>query len=693
MLLRSIGGAAGLQMDLRRDRDITLVSLQGEISERFNGTDLGRRLRGTVIIDLPQIERITSFGVREWLKMLEELYADQLVLARCSESFIHQVSMIRSFCGSGRIASFFTPYACEVCGTEFSVLYDAIVDRAAIERREPVEASCPRCHAAARFDDDPQIYLSLEHHLLQELDPALALALERLRNLKGSPIRKAVVGQETWVTFNTKLDNNVRMRRVLEGLEGHVVFDLSAVPGATHEGLERFLQAVTGLGPEVKEIQLVGCPFELVEQILDTRQPRRGDLRLSIGSIRTLAACDAIRRMVVVDLRVPAVEVALRRGESPPVSCDWCEGELDFGPRLSVLQRALRLAPIASRGSRSSPSDPTTIYSSMPPPPSRVRQQRATLAPPPYQGSYGSPGASYGGPVRAPRTSATLIPPAPSQPIQPGPLKSALSPLLLVAAALAVGSLVGATGLLGGAIIVATEQGSLQIEGSAAGMGEWEGDLPPSWADQPFTYTVDGIQLVGAAAAPTPEEGLRLARRDMMRIYLKHLGDRVAAKGGFQLELPNAEALTVSELATAIGAYQLASSNLSVPERSGGTVRREGEGVYVIARYLLSSSDWARAIDHYTSTHEFRGITVGPTFPTLAPTLGGAEVVVVATQPWLHAARPGDVVRAVDGIPIASMEEYLEVLEARWGKTRRGRWMPLQLLRGEQPAEVEFRKP
>ena len=133
------------------------------------------------------MERITSFGVREWLTMMRELYATQLTLARCSEPFMHQLGMIRSFSGSGRLASFFAPYLCPCCGTQFSALYDAVADRPAIEARLPVAADCPRCNSPAYFDDEPSLYLAIEPHLVDGMSSELAGALAHLDALPRQP--------------------------------------------------------------------------------------------------------------------------------------------------------------------------------------------------------------------------------------------------------------------------------------------------------------------------------------------------------------------------------------------------------------------------------------------------------------------------------------------------------------------------
>ncbi len=113
-------GATGATIQTQLRGNITLLSISGRLTETFKGEALGRELRGTVAIDLAGIERITSFGVREWLAMLGATRdVRRLYLLRCSEAVVNQLSMIRKFSGNGQIISFFAPYLCGSCGEQF----------------------------------------------------------------------------------------------------------------------------------------------------------------------------------------------------------------------------------------------------------------------------------------------------------------------------------------------------------------------------------------------------------------------------------------------------------------------------------------------------------------------------------------------------------------------------------------------
>ena len=344
-LVRAVGGATGHRLERRRVGNVTVVCIEGELSEQFPGLEVGRSLRGDVIIDLAGLDRITSFGVREWLTMLRELYASRLVFTRCSESFVNQVSMIRSFCSPGQIASFYAPYACSGCGAQFSALYDAKRDAMAIARRQPMAVACPRCGHGSSFDDDPSVYLAIDEHLVDELDPQLCAAIDQLDVGASSPIRKTVVGTETWVTVRARIDKELRLARAFDGLEGAILLDLSAVPSATMEGLDRLLHYLMRLERQVQSVKLVGCPFPMLQLVLRMADMGQTDPRLSVASVLVLAQSDrpSCQRMVLVDLQSSANTAAIRLGASPQVPNDWCRGTLDMSESLPILQRALEV--------------------------------------------------------------------------------------------------------------------------------------------------------------------------------------------------------------------------------------------------------------------------------------------------------------------------------------------------------------
>lgn len=683
--VRAVGGARGHRTDVRRVGDVTLVTLQGEISEQFHGVEMGRRLRGRVVIDLAQVDRITSFGVREWLTMLRELYATEVTFARCSEPFMHQLSMIRAFAGNHTIQSFFAPYVCPCCGTQFSALYDAIEDGPAIVQRVPVEVDCPRCDAPTYFDDEPHLYLSVEHHLVQRRDGLVDEALAQLEPLQAVPIRKAVVGNETWITLNARLDEGLRLNRALQGLEGTVVFDLSAVNGLTAEGMARFVERLCTLGREVAQVRLVGCPYDLLEHMVALAAAGRADRRITVSSAYVSARSEAggTPRWVLLDLHAPSTVAALRRGHAPQVSLDWREGVLDVSHATPLLRRALDQvvqvepapAPAALYAGNTG-SVPSLPRSTGPLP---VRELMSA--------ANGSAGARPS-PVARLTTNPRMVNVFAGVSTQ-APLQASATVIGLVC--LFVGVLVGTAGLVGGLLLVALESNQPEasvVEGAA---GVWEG--APAWASEPFSRSGQGLSLVGTSRAGSLAEGMRLARVNMTDLMITRLAESVARRGDFEADIVPRGALSDAERAAALNVFE-DRLGLTVPQQVEDLVDRSPWGVKVAARYAMSESDWSNATEYFAETASFRGVTVGRVFPTLAPRLGsGASLMVVATTPWMRDAKPGDVVVAVAEQAVSDLGRFRELVEQQWVRTPSGGFLELLLERDGRRRPIEFRKP
>ena len=60
--------AQKLRVDRFSDGGVTCLKLAGIIDEQFDGKGLAAQVRGGVLVlDLADIERISSFGIREWV--------------------------------------------------------------------------------------------------------------------------------------------------------------------------------------------------------------------------------------------------------------------------------------------------------------------------------------------------------------------------------------------------------------------------------------------------------------------------------------------------------------------------------------------------------------------------------------------------------------------------------------------------
>jgi ABC-type transporter Mla MlaB component len=148
-----------LTWEAKRSGDVTTVALHGDITERSDFGALLSELPGgaETVLDLADIRRIDSSGVREWLTFVRgaERAGKPLVLDRCSVAFVHQLNMIAKFAGHGRVRSAMAPFYCSPCNVEAARVID--LSRGVPEQVSPPER-CEKCGGMMEFDDLLEYY-------------------------------------------------------------------------------------------------------------------------------------------------------------------------------------------------------------------------------------------------------------------------------------------------------------------------------------------------------------------------------------------------------------------------------------------------------------------------------------------------------------------------------------------------------
>ena len=68
------GAEPRLRIDKLAEGAITCLKLSGTIDESFEGKRLGAAVRGgTLILDLGDVRKISSFGIREWVDFIRNV--------------------------------------------------------------------------------------------------------------------------------------------------------------------------------------------------------------------------------------------------------------------------------------------------------------------------------------------------------------------------------------------------------------------------------------------------------------------------------------------------------------------------------------------------------------------------------------------------------------------------------------------
>jgi anti-anti-sigma regulatory factor len=142
--------------------DVTYIKLAGVIDEDNELASLVDRVgSGTTVIDLAEIERINSCGVRDWVNWLGKLEKKraETVLVECSPAIVAQINLVNNFVGGGAVKSFYAPYFCPSCDLE-KVLLVELEEMAGHEKPKAPVCRCDECDGVMDFDDMEESYFA-----------------------------------------------------------------------------------------------------------------------------------------------------------------------------------------------------------------------------------------------------------------------------------------------------------------------------------------------------------------------------------------------------------------------------------------------------------------------------------------------------------------------------------------------------
>src|SRR5687767_7590299 len=159
--------------------DATLVSVSGLVDERFPGFG---DLEGTktVVLNVSGMTRMTSFGVRQWLKAMGALPKSitDLYLLGCPTFFVDQLNMVLNFGGACKILTVVAPYTCPSCGVESGETIDVLAERANLAKGGLPDKECARCGGKLEFDETPESYFAfVTKYAASSIQPAAAQIL------------------------------------------------------------------------------------------------------------------------------------------------------------------------------------------------------------------------------------------------------------------------------------------------------------------------------------------------------------------------------------------------------------------------------------------------------------------------------------------------------------------------------------
>src|SRR5512140_24822 len=260
--------------------DATLVSVSGLVDERFLGFgDVGAMK--TVVINVSGMTRMTSFGVRQWLKAMDALpkTITDLYLLGCPTFFVDQLNMVLNFGGASKILTVVAPHTCPSCGVESGAVIDVLAERANLAKGGLPEKECARCGGKLEFDETPESYFAfVNKYAASSIQPAAAqlLASKGLYtssdNAAEKPPRiiKLVHGSVTYFRIIGTIGSMFRARPFLVGAEGEVVIDLAEVDRFDTAGQKEWRRLVKSLAGQVPAVTLVDVNESFLASAGDT---------------------------------------------------------------------------------------------------------------------------------------------------------------------------------------------------------------------------------------------------------------------------------------------------------------------------------------------------------------------------------------------------------------------------------------
>src|SRR5439155_2868604 len=133
------------KIDKVTDGNITALKFTGIIDEQFHGKTVAATVRGgTLVIDMADIARISSFGIREWVDFIQTVgtHCQHILFIELAPKVVDQFNMVANFGGSGKILSFYAPYRCDYCDDDRKKLLQFDRDHEAIKALKPPEPAC-----------------------------------------------------------------------------------------------------------------------------------------------------------------------------------------------------------------------------------------------------------------------------------------------------------------------------------------------------------------------------------------------------------------------------------------------------------------------------------------------------------------------------------------------------------------------
>jgi serine/threonine protein kinase len=343
---------ASATVELVNAGDVSLVSVSGLVDERFLGFgDIGGAK--IVILNVAGMTRMTSFGVRQWLKAMDALPKSitELYLLGCPTFFVDQLNMVLNFGGAGKVLTVVAPHTCPSCGVESGETIDVLAERANLAKGGLPEKECARCGGKLEFDETPESYFAfLTKYAATSIHPAAAQLLASLGLYvstdaaaeKPPRIIKLVHGSVTYFRIIGTIGSMFRARPFLVGAEGEVVIDLAEVSRFDAAGQKEWRRLLKSLASQVPAVTLVDANDAFLAAAGDSLTMARN---IAVASVLVPYGCIECFRTSHESV---AATWPLQFGAHVCATCGGSTGNRLSPEALQPLQKANTTVPAAS---------------------------------------------------------------------------------------------------------------------------------------------------------------------------------------------------------------------------------------------------------------------------------------------------------------------------------------------------------
>ena len=130
--------------------------LTGAINELSDFLPILQETKSLIALNLANVQRINSAGVRNWMLLLDKLSDKQVEYHACSIAFVNTINMINDFLNHATIISLMAPFFCSQCEKESEILlHIQDIKKANFLNNLQAGKPCITCKGFTEFNDDP----------------------------------------------------------------------------------------------------------------------------------------------------------------------------------------------------------------------------------------------------------------------------------------------------------------------------------------------------------------------------------------------------------------------------------------------------------------------------------------------------------------------------------------------------------